>query len=178
MGPTCSILLDKRIDLTISVAVDNFLRSIITHELNTPKVSRDFQVDSTEFQGITKERSTCEFHLSFDNKLELVDEELIVELELAINFKVQSQIIIAAGCNQQGDHNVLAELIYEITKITGGLIDYGQDILKHNVGPQKDLKGFIYGIEYNHGMAINHIVDLQYFGEWLTNNKNNLRMAK
>ena len=101
-----------------------------------------------------------------------------MELDLALKFKVQSEISIAAGCNQQGDHNILGELIYELSKITSGLIDFGYDILKYNLGDRQNLKGVIYSIESGQQMSVNHIVDSEFFGEWLSNNKDNLRMVK
>jgi|GEM_PF-3925059 len=112
MGPACSILLQKKIDIETIIKIDNFLRSIISSELKTPKVSRTFCVSENKFPKILTGGSNCEFNLLFDNKLRTFDEDDKVEIELAQDFNVQSKITISAGCNQQGDHNVLSELIY------------------------------------------------------------------
>ena len=178
MGPACSILLDKKIDLDIIVEVDEFLSSISSNKFETPKVSRDIWINTDKFPKITSEGSRCGFYLSYNNKQNTLDEDLLTELELALEFIVQSEISIAAGCNQQGDHNILAELIFEIANITGGFIDYGYDILKNNYGNDKKLKGFIYSVELNYGKNINHIVDTEFFKNWLVNNKDYLRMIK
>jgi len=178
MGPTCSILLDKKIDIKLIINVDNFLSSIVSNELKTPKMSREFWIDENKFPKILSYGSNCAFSLTYGNKLRTFDENVKVELELALDFNIESQITISAGCNQQGDHNVLCELIYEIALITEGLIDFGYNILDYNFGEEKKLNGTIYGINYNNGMAINHVIDTEYFKNWMMNNIKNIRMVK
>ena len=178
MGPTCAIILDRTIDFQMTNQVDDFLKRIINGDLKTPKISRDFWVDKRKFPKITSKGSDCLFNLSYDNKLKLMGEDEIVELDLALNFKAKSMIVISAGCNQQGDHNVLAELILEVAKLTGGLIDFGYDISKYDSESKKILEGMKYDIKFNHDMAIKSFVDIEYFGKWLENNKNKVRMVK
>ena len=178
MGPTCAIILDRTIDFQITNQVDDFLKLIINGNLKTPKVSRDFWVDKRKFPKITSQGSDCLFNLCYDNKLKLMDEDVIVELDLALNFQVKSMIIICARCNQQGDHNVLAELILEVAKLTSGLIDFGYDISKYDSESQTISKGMKYDIKFNHDRVIKSFIDIEYFGNWLENNKTKVRMVK
>ena len=178
MGPACALLLDKKIDFEITHLVDEFLRSIAKEDFPTPKISREFWIDADKFPKITSVGTDCGFFLTYDNKLREMEEDDILELEMALDFHTQARIAIVAGSNQAGAHNVLAELILEIAKLTGGLIDFGYDIKKYNLGEQKEFEGLIYEITHHYGQSINHFVDATYFEAWLINNQKNIRMVK
>jgi len=109
--------------------------------------------------------------------MQSVQEDVALELDLTLAFQVQSAIAINAGCNQDGDHHVLAELVCKIAKKLAGLIDFGHDIYAYNWGPQQEFEGLIYELTHEHG-AIRHIVDSSFFEAWLRNNVAHLRMVK
>ena len=176
MGPICSILLNRKIDFEEIQQVDEFLKSIVKGDIKSTKSARDFWVDSTKFPKLNAQGSNCQFSFHFDNKLNFMDEDEMLEIEIVLGFTVQSQVSISAGCNQVGDHNVLGELALEIAKILNGLIDFHGDLNIYKKGITEELEGQVYAIEYNEGMAECHIIDSEFMSHWLKHP--NFRMIK
>ena len=137
MGPVSSILLERKIDFEEIHQIDELLNSIVTGEVETTRSTRYFWVDSEKLLKICKVGSDCQFSIHFDNKLKEMDEDEIVEIEMLTDKVIKSRIVISAGCNQKGDHNILGELTLQIAQLLNGLIDFGGDL---NLYKKKVLK--------------------------------------
>ena len=167
MGPVSSILLDRKIDFDEIHQVDRFLESVASREIETKELARDFWIDSIKLLKLNIAGSECRFSIYFDNKLKEFEEDEIVEIEMLTNKLIKSQIIISAGCNQRGDHNVLGELTLEITKLFNGLIDFCGDLNIYKEGITGKLNGNVYSIRYNSGMAEYHVSDSEFLTNWI-----------
>lgn len=176
MGPVSSILLDRKIDFEEIHQVDELLKSVVNGEVKTTKSTRDFWIDSNKLLKICKLGSDCQFSIQFDNKLREMDEDEIVEIEMLTDKLIKSQIVISAGCNQDGDHNVLGELTLEIAQLLNGIIDFGGDLNIYQKGIKEELNGKVYSIEYNNGMAEYQISDSEFLANWIK--QPNFRMIK
>ena len=176
MGPVCGILLNRKIDFEEIHKVDELLKSIVNGEIETTKSMRDFWVDSKKLPKMNSQGSDCQFSLRFDNELHFMDKDEILEIDMALNFKVKSQISISAGCNQKGDHNVLGELTLKIAEMLSGLIDFGGDLNIYHQGIKEELNGQVYSIEYNNKMAEYQIADSVFLTNWIKHKK--FRMIK
>ena len=176
MGPVNSIILDRKIDFEEIQQVDDFLNSVVNGKVEITKSTRDFWIDSKKLLKICEVGSDCQFSIQFDNKLREIDEDEIVEIEMLTSKTIKSQIVISAGCNQDGDHNVLGELTLEIAKLLNGLVDFGGDLNIYGKGVTEELKGKVYSIEYNNGMAEYQIADVEFLTNWIKHP--NFRMIK
>ena len=176
MGPTCSILLERKIDFEEIHLVDEFLKSIVKGEVETTKSARDFWVDSKKFFKISKIGSDCQFSIYFDNKLREMEEDILVQIEMLTKKTIKAQIEISSGCNRSGDHIVLGELTFQIANILKGLIDFGGDLNIYQKEITKILNGEVYSITYNEGMAEYQISDVEFLNNWMKHP--NFRMIK
>lgn len=167
MGPVNSIILDRKIDFEEIQQVDEFLNSVVIGKVGITNSTRDFWIDSKKLLKICAVGSDCRFSIQFDNKLREKDEDEIVEIQMVTNKAIKSQIVISAGCNQDGDHNVLGELTLEIAKLLNGLVDFGGDLNIYRKGITEELKGKVYSIEYNNGMAEYQIADVEFLTNWI-----------
>lgn len=167
MGPTSSILLNRKIGFEEIQQVDQFLKSITNGDIITTKSTRDFSVDSSRLLKLRTVGSDCSFSIYFGNILKELSEDEIVEIELLTSLTIKSQISIAAGCNRDGDHNILGELTLEIANLLDGLIHYGGDLNYYKKGITEELNGAVYSIEYNDGMAEYQISDVEFLNNWI-----------
>ena len=167
MGPISSILLDRKIDFDEIYQVDELLKSVVNGEVQATKSTRDFWIDSQKLLKIREIGSDCQFSIQFDNKLNEMEEGEMIEIERLTKRTVKSQIVISAGCNQIGDHNMLGELTLQITSKLDGLIDFGGDINMYRQGITEELNGEVYAIEYNNGMAVYQISDTTFLANWI-----------
>ena len=131
------------------------------------ETTRDFWVDSKKLFKFCEVGSDCQFSIRFDNKLREMDEDEIFEIEMLTDKVIKSQIVISAGCNQKGDHNVLGELTLEIAELLKGFIDFGRDLNLYVKGVKDELKGKVYSIVYNNGMAEYQIADSEFLLNWI-----------
>lgn len=176
MGPVVSILLDRKIGYEEIQQLDEFLNSVVNGKVEITRSTRDFWIDSKKLLKIHTVGSECQFSIQFDNQLGEIDKDEIVEIERVTDNTIKSQIIISAGCNQDGDHNVLGELTREITKLLNGLIDFGGDMNIYGKGITEELIGKVYSIGYHNGMAEYQIADVEFLTNWIKHP--NFRMIK
>ncbi len=176
MGPTSSIILNRKIEFEEIYQVDEFLNSISKGKINGGKTVREFWVDAQKFLKLNKVGSDCQFTIHFDNKLRDMDEDEILEIEILTSQIIKSKITISAGCNQQGDHNVLGELTLGIAKILNGLVDYGASLDVYQQGIKNELKGKVYTIAFNNGISEYHVSNTEFLTNWIKHPK--FRMVK
>ena len=176
MGPTCSIVLERKIDFEEIHIVDEFLESIVKGKIETTKSTRNFWIDAKKLFNTTKIGSNCQFSIYFDNELREIEEDMMVQIEILTKRSINSLIGISSGCNRSGDHTILGELTFRIAKLLNGLIDFGGDLNIYQKGITKELDGNIYSIVYNEGMAAYQISDIEFLNNWM--NHPNFRMIK
>lgn len=176
MGPVSSILLDRKIDFEEFRQVDELLKSVVNGQIETTRSTRNFWIDSKKLLKLCEDGSDCQFSIQFDNKMREVDEYEITEIERLTRKTVKSQVVISAGCNQNGGHNVLGELTLEIARMLNRLIDFRGDLNIYRKGITEELNGNVYSIEYNDGMAEYQISDTEFLANWIKHQ--NFRMIK
>lgn len=167
MGPTSSVLLDRKIDVEEIRQVDAFIKSVAKGEIKSTKSTRDFWIDPKKLFTSYEIGSEGQFSIHFDNELSEMDKDEVVEIEKLTAQKIHSQIAISAGCNQKGDHNVLGELTLQIAQLLNGLIDFGGDLNSYKKGVVEELRGKAYSIGYNHGKYAYHIADSEFLSHWI-----------
>lgn len=87
-------------------------------------------------------------------------EDEILEISMAFEMEIKSQIILDAGCNQNSDHYVLGYLCLEIARELEGLIDFGGDLAYISPGIPAKLGGSFHEITYNQGSAKYQVADV------------------
>lgn len=167
MGPVGVVLLDREINFEIIQRVDELLMSIASGDMERTKSTREFTVSADRLLRVRQSGSDCQFSLQFDNKWKARNGESYVEIKRLTNRGMASSISISAGCNQQGDHNILGELILSVARLLDGLIDYTADLNLYEAGITEQLEGTVYAIEYNDGMAVYQISDAVFLDNWI-----------
>lgn len=176
MGPCCSILLNRKFDFEEIYELDLLLEKIALNDIKYTTSTRDFCIDSNKLLQLKSEGSNCLFTIQFKNKFKRYEKEEIDEINSITGKEFLSEISICASCNQNGDHNILAELALEFLKIFGGMINYGGNLNIFHKGITQELKGNIISIPINAGFSENHLSDKEFLFNWI--NHRNFRMIK
>lgn len=164
MGPICTVLLSRSVDEAMLSRIDAWLQTIVQGNIECMAFSRQFWVDS-ERLGIAVQ-SDCAFMLDIDAALQDFESSEVAQISAQLGAPLKTQLIIAAGCNQQADHVIVGQLALALVQQFGGIIDFGGDLHLAATADFHELSGKLINLSNTDDNAY-HICDEAFLQSWI-----------